>query len=602
MRINRYDEFIKEAKTQGKMMIFYSNEFREILLNIVKYQKDNQTARFLLAAEESNQALDTYTLIDKTDKNDMISYVQTSRLQREYNLNSDDMELYKVTNTDKFWKQGRTPYYSIGRWVRHIYADVHGSPIENTQLENFVNAYKFTYDNMEEPLDGFELVKGEDIRKWYLEDNYQEVKGQLGNSCMRYATCQKYLDIYTENTEVCELLILKGSDPEKIIGRALIWTLKDGSKYMDRIYTMNDSDILKFEKYAKEKDYDYYKSTNNKSKSVKIKSNKYEYYPYMDTFFIYDSENGILYSHNSSKNNETLSLRNTDGTATYNTERVWSSYEGEYIDDEDARYCEDIDGYAHYDNTIYLEYVDCYVTTSANVVWSEYEENYYYREDTVHSKCMDDNLVKDSTDTIQFKTNERGDTDYCSIRTNEFYTEVDGEYYSKNYKKNPYTGKYEFFDKSNTTEIVEKLQKDLGKKYVSDEDMIELLTDDKLEGIAYEMGNELIKKIFRYNESELNIKEIIPFLYSTLIIMSNRKNENINDYIWFEAYWMKLIRQLTDKETAEGIQKKIIGMRTWQYRKFIDSLISKVMSINIYLFPEKIYKSILLRQIKNELL
>lgn len=598
--MKRYDEFIKEAKTQGKMMIFYSNEFREILLNIVKYQKDNQTARFLLAAEESNQALDTYTLIDKTDKNDMISYVQTSRLQREYNLNPDDMELYKVTNTDKFWKQGRTPYYSIGRWVRHIYADVHGSPIENTQLENFVNAYKFTYDNIEEPLNGFELVKGEDIRKWYLEDNYQEVKGQLGNSCMRYAKCQKYLDIYVENTEVCELLILKGSDPEKIIGRALIWTLKDGSKYMDRIYTMNDSDILKFEKYAKEKDYDY-KSTNNKSKSVNIKSNKYEYYPYMDTFFIYDSENGILYSH-SSENNETLSLRNTDGTATYNTERVWSSYEGEYIDDEDARYCEDINGYAHYDNTIYLEYADCYVTTEADVVWSEYEENYYYREDTVRSKCMDDNLVKDSTNTIHFKTNERGDTDYCSIRKSEFYTEVDGEYYSKNYKKNPYTGKYEFFDKSNTTEIVEKLQKDLGKKYVSDEDMIELLTDDKLEGIAYEMGNELIKKIFRHNECELNIKEIIPFLYSTLIIMSNRKSENINDYPWFEVYWMKLIRQLTDKETAEGIQKKIIGMRTWIYRRFIVSLISETMSINIYLFPEKIYKSILLRQIANGLL
>ena len=46
MRINRYDEFIKEAKTQGKMMIFYSNEFREILLNIVKYQIINVTCLF----------------------------------------------------------------------------------------------------------------------------------------------------------------------------------------------------------------------------------------------------------------------------------------------------------------------------------------------------------------------------------------------------------------------------------------------------------------------------------------------------------------------------------------------------------------------------
>jgi hypothetical protein len=103
-----------------------------------------------------------------------------------------------------------------------------------------------------------EFVTGEDIRKWYLEENYQFDKGQLSNSCMRYERCQKYLDIYVENPEVCQLMILKGSNPDKIIGRSLIWKLQDGRFYQDRQYTNIESDKSVFANYAKSKGWLYY--------------------------------------------------------------------------------------------------------------------------------------------------------------------------------------------------------------------------------------------------------------------------------------------------------------------------------------------------------
>ena len=75
--------------------------------------------------------------------------------------------------------------------------------------------------------------------------------------------------IYTENPDVCKMLILIEDD--KLIGRALVWKLssikiygKDpvqDSWFMDRQYTIKDSDVEKFRNYAKEKGW-IYKSSN----------------------------------------------------------------------------------------------------------------------------------------------------------------------------------------------------------------------------------------------------------------------------------------------------------------------------------------------------
>ena len=317
MRLNKYSEFILE--NSNTMMIFYSTEFRNILtkiaLNDSKISPTQTIARILLSIENKDDIQDTYTLIDKTDKNDMISYVQTSRFYREFpeeNLKKSGETFVKGS---KFWKSGRTPQYSIGRWVRHVFNDVRKTPIRDKDLEEFVNDYKSTYDKMLNVSKTFEIVKGEDIRYWYLVDNYDEIRGQLGSSCMRYEKCQPYFDIYVQNPDVCSLLILKNGD--KLIGRALLWVLTDGKKFMDRIYTIDDSDKKLFESYGDENGF-----LRDGRHEVKVKEGRYDYYPYMDNFTNYDYEKGILSTNMDGY--KILILQNTDGSASDNEDRVWS--------------------------------------------------------------------------------------------------------------------------------------------------------------------------------------------------------------------------------------------------------------------------------------
>ena len=96
------------------------------------------------------------------------------------------------------------------------------------------------------------MVQGESIAYWYNYKNYLDRSGSLGNSCMSNVD-DEYFDIYMSNSDVCKLLILKSQEnPNKIVGRALLWTLTGGEKYLDRIYTIKDSDIELFKDYAKE--------------------------------------------------------------------------------------------------------------------------------------------------------------------------------------------------------------------------------------------------------------------------------------------------------------------------------------------------------------
>jgi hypothetical protein len=97
----------------------------------------------------------------------------------------------------------------------------------------------------------FDLVEGDDIEHWYWYENYKENSGTLGSSCM--AQKRNLFSIYTQNQDVCKMLILKEDD--KIIGRALVWKLAsikhmrkdiEGVEYfMDRQYTIKDSDVKK---------------------------------------------------------------------------------------------------------------------------------------------------------------------------------------------------------------------------------------------------------------------------------------------------------------------------------------------------------------------
>ena len=143
---------------------------------------------------------------------------------------------------------------------------------------------------------------GEKIRECYLEDNYEEIKGTLGLSTMRFKRCQPFLDIYVKNPEVCKLLVLRG-DTGKVRARALLWTLTDGSKYLDRISYIDGSDEKYLLDWAERNDIDksygpssatQFKQFVNGVGEIKLQNFEFDEYPYLDTFKYLNYNTGIL--------------------------------------------------------------------------------------------------------------------------------------------------------------------------------------------------------------------------------------------------------------------------------------------------------------------
>ena len=196
----------------------------------------------------------------------------------------------------------------LGRFINKFLSAI-GKTFPAATIERFVNMYQAEVLMKKDALNHFKVVEGKDIRKWYHEDMYESSNGgQLANSCMRYPKCQEFLDIYVENPQVCKLLIFTPTEG-KLSGRALLWTLENGKKYMDRIYTNKDSYENLFLKWGNENGY----SKGIESSSVvKVNTKDYELYPYMDTFTYYDADEGKL-SNNCIFKRPYADLDQTDG-------------------------------------------------------------------------------------------------------------------------------------------------------------------------------------------------------------------------------------------------------------------------------------------------
>ena len=224
----------------------------------------------------------------------------------------------------------------VGRFVTNLLTKA-GIEFKPKEIEEFVDKYKSALKLKKESFNRFEIVKGEDIRKWYFKDNYKSEDGTLGSSCMRYAKCQKFLDIYVENDSVSLIILKSKTDNDKIIGRALLWdatlvnkpneTEDTDIKFMDRIYINDSADTEFFIQFAikngfyykKKQDYSTTPLIFNKTQlsddesliKVSISSGDYNYYPYIDTVKFYDSENGILT--NDDSDGHEYELTDTDG-------------------------------------------------------------------------------------------------------------------------------------------------------------------------------------------------------------------------------------------------------------------------------------------------
>lgn len=242
----------------------------------------------------------------------------------------------------------------IGRFIKKFikestFKDLN---ISDKDIENFVNLFKSYFNSNTDELI---VVSGEEIKKWYLQDNYSTIlgsqSGSLWKSCMRQSERNIFMNLYVNNSDKVKMLIFLNKDG-KLRSRALIWedvTDTDGNKYkvMDRIYSLYDHDIFIFKKWAIENGYITKWEQNAKSESafdvdgklsilnlsVKLENYRQDYYPYLDTFKYFDIYSGIF--SNSESNKHQYKLVQSNGMKSRpEPETEPEFYEDDYIDFE----------------------------------------------------------------------------------------------------------------------------------------------------------------------------------------------------------------------------------------------------------------------------
>jgi hypothetical protein len=431
--ILKYNVFLGDILLENlinESMLYFSDEIRNKLKNI-----DNDISKELLNAEGTDVKPDMTFVSSGKDgyfsfstMRNVLKHLKDVSSTSVYDNHFSEIDknpmsvpyLTYLSNVDStLYKTSRNDV-SIGRFINKVFPNKYTS----SDVEKFVNLFKsFNEDANEE----FIMIEGGDISKWYNSEMYDESnghKGSLWSSCMRYSGCSNFFDIYEENPGICRMLILVKND--KLIGRSLIWKLNkiDGEEtdyyYMDRRYTINDSDNEKFINYAKSNNWLWKKynsigslkmvcskddSNLAYSMIIKVKDESYDYYPYMDTFKIY--KDGLLYNLDEdylSDDEEdkflgAYSLSGTEGDD-YNIidNRVYSDYYGDYIDKVDAVWSDPLGdwiyGYRSVEVTHgYSGNIGFYPSNYDDIIYSKHDDEYYHIDDTVYSSIYDSSIL-----------------------------------------------------------------------------------------------------------------------------------------------------------------------------------------------------------------
>ena len=419
--ISNYNNFMEDLlleKAINESFLYYSPDVRKSLTRI----KTNDIASNLLDSETTDIKPDMtfidlgkegyFSFITMKNAKKMINIkypnidwsinIDTKPIPAEYanDLHEFDMDESGDNASGVFTKSRNE--VGLGRFVNKLFPGKYNSK----EVEEFVNSFKAS---LEKSAENFELVEGVDIDFWYDYKNYKSENGTLGSSCM--AKKRNIFGIYTENMDVCRMLILKEDD--KILGRALIWKLESISStdsrvnkneynnieyFMDRQYTNEESDVQKFRNYAKEQGWCYKSYNNHHSYStvtinneeknvnmtIQVKDKDYNRYPYMDTFRRYDVNEGIL----------------------YNDEEQDRDYQGQYILEDTGG------GYSEIESGVYSDWYDRTIS----------------EDDAVWSDPLGDNLISDrAVEVRRGHSRRRGwyPDDYDEI----FYDEDHDEYF-----------------------------------------------------------------------------------------------------------------------------------------------------------------------------
>ena len=309
----------------------------------------------------------------------ILNFLQSNAIKDEANVdyvdyNSDNEKLFKIGYKDR---EGNVKerLMKLTKLMTYLGGDI--SNVKGYEIEDVMSYLK------KGKLDNVKVVSGEDILNAYHCDNYDE-GGTMG-SCMRFAHAQSFLQIYTNNPEQIQCLVLINPENGNVRGRALLWKCDDGRTVMDRVYTTNKEYEPEFNTYAE----NHGMSSREAGGTVTLTNGgEYDEYPFMDTFIYYNPAIGILSSKNQSSDGDWLTLTDTGGAHNGNGGH-WSETHGEHIPEDEGAYIEHIDDYV-YNNEIVQAWngEDWLYRDSDDVVWVDagsYENSWALEKDTVRT-------------------------------------------------------------------------------------------------------------------------------------------------------------------------------------------------------------------------
>jgi hypothetical protein len=344
--------------------IVISDELRDIL---AEFESDSLVAKLLLKKRHEKDLLveNPINYISVAHDKTKISYLTHDRIEK--------------LEPTQYWSSSRRFAARPGTFISKIFKDISGK-----EVEKFSNLYR---SHSNKPEFTFKIVEGGEILKYYHVTSYAEERGTLGASCMKYDSCQNYLGLYTDNSDVVKMLVMLNSD-NRLIGRALLWSFDD-NKIMDRIYTIADEEFLfQFKKWATDNGF-LYKSEQNwyntlnfenlstPKKEIKLevtlKNSEFRRYPYVDTFKFLDSNSKLLNylpedshktltssdgGYNGSNcllfddidrvlrhHGDCVNLRYLNNIRTHHNNARYSEINDQYILEKDCKFDEDIEEY-----------------------------------------------------------------------------------------------------------------------------------------------------------------------------------------------------------------------------------------------------------------
>lgn len=276
---------------------------------------DNEMSDFISSCSDMKIA---DILLDGSQENGLIN-IEGNFIKREDGPDELDVLSYlpknKFVGSDKYPFEkgiGRTKI-KIGRFLRKFLSEksISSFEIKDKDIEEFVNFYKSYFNSSTNDI---KIIEGKDILNLYLEENYykpnNQKKGSLWNSCMRYRERNKFMTLYSKNSNIKMAVLFENG---LVRTRALLWDNVedwDGNNYkiMDRIYSVYDHDFLLFKKWASENKYlpKYQQNAKsartfdvggfpvNKDLTVKLENYHFSYYPYLDTFKFFNYYKGTF--------------------------------------------------------------------------------------------------------------------------------------------------------------------------------------------------------------------------------------------------------------------------------------------------------------------